>query len=79
MARVGFEEVLKSWLTEEGCEVSFQTVSASSAPTILFVQKEGKRSWFTWTNILEAWNNGLSVKTIAKRIMSCGSGKQEVA
>ena len=76
---LGFKDVLKAWLQEEGCEVQFETVTGRENPSIMFVQKkDGVRSWFSWQNVVEAWNNGLTAKAIAARISVSGAGKQEV-
>lgn len=79
MAKLGFKEVLKNWLQEDGCNVTFQTVTGSNTPSLIYVQKGEKKSWVKWDSILEAWQNGLSVQAIAKRIVSCGPGSHEVA
>ena len=77
---IGMKEVLKTWLREAGCdEVRFQSVTKEGTPSILFVEKAGVRSWFPWEEILDAWQNGMSVKSIAKRILLAGAGKGEVA
>lgn len=77
---IGMKEVLKTWLREAGCsEVRFQSLTKEGEPTILFVEKGGIKSWFSWTEILEAWQDGLSVKAIAKRIAMSKGGKGQVA